>query len=272
MMRTDGNVLHHRQAEAAEGHDAFAALYDPTTIRHLEAVGVRPGWRCWGIGSTSLVSWLAKRVGPTGRVLATPVDTTWSAPAARPPVEILNHDIASGEPPAGGFDLVHARLPFVEAADRERAVRAMAAALRPGGHLLIEDTDPELQPLACPDEHGPGERLANRLRRGIHELRTARGQSHAQSHAQGRVLPRLLRQAGLTEVTADAYIPYADPACARLESATVRLLGDRLLVAGLATAGDIEEHLGNLATGELALSAAPLISARGRKSQASKVR
>src|SRR5690606_12429918 len=137
MMRTDGNVLHHRQAEAAEGHDAFAALYDPTTIRHLEAVGVRPGWRCWGIGSTSLVSWLAKRVGPTGRVLATPVDTTWSAPAARPPVEILNHDIASGEPPAGGFDLVHARLPFVEAADRERAVRAMAAALRPGGHLLI---------------------------------------------------------------------------------------------------------------------------------------
>ncbi|GAA1429777.1 methyltransferase domain-containing protein [Streptomyces thermospinosisporus] len=268
MMRTDGNVLHHRQSEAAEGHDAFAALYDPTTIRHLETVGVRPGWRCWEIGGgPSLAFWLAKRVGPTGRVLATSTDTTRPAPAARPPVEVLNHDIASGEPPAEGFDLVHARLPLEAAADRERAVRTMAAALRPGGHLLIADTDPELQPLACPDEHGPEERLANRLRQGIHELRTKRGQNSAQ----GRVLPRLLRQAGLTDVRADAYVPLADPACATLESVTVRLLGDRLLVAGLATAGDIDEHLGNLATGRLDLSAAPLVSARGRKSQAPKV-
>ncbi|CAM5304369.1 hypothetical protein SHIRM173S_05747 [Streptomyces hirsutus] len=54
----------HRQAEAAERLDAFADLFDPTTFRHLEAVGVGAGWRCWEIGAdgVSVVSWLAKKV------------------------------------------------------------------------------------------------------------------------------------------------------------------------------------------------------------------
>lgn len=73
MTRTDGYLLDNGQSEAAERFDAFATLFDPTTFRHLEALGVGPGWRCWevGAGGTSVASWLAKRVGPTGRVLAT---------------------------------------------------------------------------------------------------------------------------------------------------------------------------------------------------------
>ncbi|GHB52269.1 hypothetical protein GCM10010377_49250 [Streptomyces viridiviolaceus] len=31
----------------------------------------------------------------------------------------------------------------------------MVQALRPGGWLLLEDADPRLQPLSCPDESGP---------------------------------------------------------------------------------------------------------------------
>ncbi|MCT7355232.1 methyltransferase domain-containing protein [Streptomyces sp. 15-116A] len=263
MMRTDGNLLDHRQTEATERLDAFAALFDPTTFRHLEAVGVGPGWRCWemGAGSPSVVSWLAKKVGPTGRVLVTATDTARLARTARPPVEVLDHDITAGSPPAEGFDLVHARLPLTGAADRERAVRTMAKALRPGGHLLVEDTDPELQPLLCPDEYGPEQRLANRLRHGVRTLLIDLGEDLAQ----GRTLPRLLRQAGLSGVRADAYFPLAAPACAALESATVRLVRDRLVTAGLATGQEIDEHLGNIASGRLDLSTAPLISAWGRK-------
>jgi hypothetical protein len=40
-------------------------------------------------------------------------------------------------------------------ADRDRALRSMISALRPGGWLLVEDADPALQPLICPDEYGP---------------------------------------------------------------------------------------------------------------------
>ncbi|WP_055597522.1 hypothetical protein [Streptomyces hirsutus] len=275
MTRSDGYLLEnrqtevhrqsgaHRQAEAAERLDAFADLFDPTTFRHLEAVGVGAGWRCWEIGAdgVSVVSWLAKKVGPTGKVLATGTDITRLAPAARPPVEVCAHDIDAEEPPEGGFDLVHARLPSLGVADRERAVRSMAGALRPRGHLLVEDTDPALQPLACPDEYGPEQRLANRLRQDLRKLPHGRGADLAH----GRTLPRLLRETGLSEVRADACFPIAAPACAALESATVRLARDQLVTAGVATAQDIDRHLANVAAGILDLATAPMISAWGRK-------
>lgn len=128
-----------------------------------------------GAGGTSVASWLAGRVGPSGRVLATDIDTSWAAPAAGSVVEVLRHDVGRDEPPGDGFDLVHARLVLVHVADRERALRAMADSLRLGGWLLMEDADPALQPLICLDEYGPEQELANRLRAGFRSLLAARG-------------------------------------------------------------------------------------------------
>lgn len=76
------------------------------------------------------------------------------ASATAPQVELRRHDVAADESPHGPFDLVHARLVLVHVADRERALRVMTDALRPGGWLLLEDADPALQPLICPDESG----------------------------------------------------------------------------------------------------------------------
>ncbi|WP_432136053.1 MULTISPECIES: methyltransferase domain-containing protein [unclassified Streptomyces] len=262
MTRTDGYLLDNERPEAGERFDAFAVLFDPTTFRHLERLGVGPGWRCWevGAGGPSVVSWLAKKVGPTGKVIATDVDTSRLA-AARPPVEVRVHDVGAQEPPAEGFDLVHARLVLVHVPDRERALRSMIKALRPGGRLLVEDADPALQPLACPDEHGPEQRLANRLRHGFRTLLADRGADLSY----GRRLPRLLREAGLRGVEADACFPLTSPACAALESATIRQIGPDLVAAGLAGRQDIDDHLANLASGSMDLATAPMISAWGRK-------
>ncbi|RMB87330.1 methyltransferase [Streptomyces shenzhenensis] len=263
MTRSDGYLLDNRQAEAGQRFDAFATLFDPTTFRHLVGFGLGPGWRCWevGAGGTSVVSWLAKKVGPTGRVVATDIDTSLLLPAARPPVEVRVHDVGEQEPPGVGFDLVHARLVLVHVPDRERALHSMVQALRPGGRLLVEDADPALQPLICPDEHGPEQQLANRLRKGFRTLLADRGADLSY----GRRLPRLLREAGLRNVQADAYFPLASPACAALEIATVRQIRDRLVAAGLATDGDIDQHLANVAAGGMDLATAPMISAWGRK-------
>ena len=135
---------------------------------------------------------------------------------------------AADPPPPGGFDLVHARLVLVHVTDRAEALRRMVGALRPGGWLLLEDADPALQPLLCPDESGPEQRLANRLRSGFRTLMAGRGADLAY----GRTLPRLLREAGLDEVGADAYFPITSPACAVLEAATVRQIRGRLVAAG----------------------------------------
>ncbi|ARP69696.1 SAM-dependent methyltransferase [Streptomyces pluripotens] len=263
MTRSDGYLLDNRQNEAAQRFDAFAALFDPTTFRHLEGLGVGPGWRCWevGAGGTSVVSWLAKKVGPTGKVVATDIDTTLLTSVARPPVEVRSHDVGAEEPPGEGFDLVHARLVLVHVPDRERALRSVIQALRPGGRLLVEDADPALQPLLCPDEHGPEQRLANRLRQGFRALLADRGADLSY----GRKLPRLLREAGLQGVRADAYFPVASPATAALEAATVRQIRDHLVERGLATADDIEQHLANVEAGGMDLATAPMISAWGRK-------
>ena len=262
MMRIDG-YLDNRQAGAGGHCDALGPLFDPTTFRHLEGFGIGPGWRCWevGAGGTSVVSWLAKKVGPTGKVVATDLDTSRLAPAARPPVEVRVHDVGAEEPPGDEFDLVHARMVLSHVPDRERALRSMIKALRPGGRLLVEDVDPALQPLLCPDEHGPEQQQANRLRDGVRALLA----DHGTDLSFGRRLPRLLREAGLCRVAADAYFPVASPACADLESATIRELRDQLVTAGVATDQDIDRHLANVTTGCLDLAATPMISAWGRK-------
>ncbi|GGJ26258.1 methyltransferase [Streptomyces brasiliensis] len=263
MTPSDGYLLDNRQTEAGQRFDAFATLFDPTTFRHLEGLGLGPGWRCWevGAGGTSVVSWLAKKVGPTGKVLATDIDTSLLASVARPPVEVRVHDVGTEEPPAEGFDLVHARLVLVHVPDRGRALRSMIKALRPGGRLLVEDADPALQPLICPDEYGPEQQLANRLRNGFRTLLAGRGADLSY----GRKLPRLLREAGLRRVEADAYFPVTSPALAALETATVQQIRDQLVTAGLATDQDIDQHLANVATGSMDLATAPMISAWGRK-------
>ncbi|MGA5041158.1 methyltransferase [Streptomyces capoamus] len=263
MTRSGRYLLDNRQHEAGERFDAFTALFDPTTFRHLEGLGIGPGWRCWevGAGGTSVVSWLAEKVGPTGQVVATDIDTSRLSTAARPPVEIRVHDVGAEEPPGAGFDLVHARLVLVHVPDRERALRSMITSLRPGGRLLIEDADPALQPLTCPDEYGPEQRLANRLRQGFRKLLADRGADLSY----GRKLPRLLREAGLHDVEADAYFPVASAACTALEAATVRQIRDRLVAAGLATDAEIDQHLANVAAGTMDLTTAPMISAWGHK-------
>jgi SAM-dependent methyltransferase len=231
------------------------------TFRHLDAIGIAAGWTCWevGAGGVSVPAWLADRVGPSGRVVASDIDTAWM-PVAGATFEVLQHDVGAAPPPGSDFDLVHARLLLTHVPQRIDALASMARALRPGGWLVVEDADPALQPLICPDESGPAQKLANRLRQGFRTLLAGRGAELAF----GRTLPRLVREAGLDQVQADAYFPITSPACTALEIATVHQIRQRLVAAGLATEAEIERHLANVASGRLDLATAPLISAWGR--------
>ncbi|TDV47900.1 class I SAM-dependent methyltransferase [Actinophytocola oryzae] len=256
-------LLDNRRPEAGDRFEALATLFDPWTFRHLDDLGLGDGWRCWevGAGGVSVPRGLAERVGTSGRVLATDIDVSWTEPAAGGVLEVRRHDVLRDPPPEEKFDLVHARLVLVHLKDRAAALRVMIDALRPGGWLVIEDGDPALQPLACPDERGPAEELANRLRTRMRALMADRGADLAY----GRTLPRLLRESALADVRAEAYFPIASRACAVLEAATVQHVRDQLLAEGLATREEIATHLGNLAGGDLDLMLAPMITAWGRK-------
>ena len=259
-MTDGGYLLDNRQVEAGQRFAALSTLFDPGTFRHLDALAVGEGWHCWevGAGGPTVASWLADRVAPTGRVLATDIDLSWLPAEAA--YDVLRHDVGT-EPPPGEFDLVHARLLLVHVPQRDAALRALVAALRPGGWLLLEEADPALQPLVCPDERDEATALANRLKTGFRELMAARGVDLAF----GRQLPRLLRDAGLQDVQADAYFPMSGPACDALERATVEQIRGRLVEHGLATDADIDQHLRNVDAGVLDLATSPLVSAWGRR-------
>lgn len=262
-MADHGYLLDNRAVEAGHRFDALSRIFNPSTFRHIDDLGIAAGWRCWevGAGGASVVRWLAERVGPEGRVLATDIDVSWAQEAAGPTVEVRKHDVAGDEPPAGTFDLVHARLVLIHVVDRDQALRSMAKVLRPGGWLILEDADPALQPLSCLDVQGPAQELANRLRTGFRALLSQRGVDLEY----GRKLPRLLRDAGLTDVAADAYFPVALPACAELEIATINLIRESLITHGVAQAGEIDRHLANVAAGRLDLAQPPMITAWGRR-------
>ena len=263
-MKDDGYLLTNTADEAGARFRAFAALFDPSTFRHMDDLGLAPGWRCWevGAGGTSVLDHLAAKVGPTGHVLATDLNTEWAAGAAiHPNTEVLVHNAALDPPPDDSFDLVHARLVLVHIRERSLALSNLVATLRPGGWLFIEDADPGLQPLSCPDVLGPNEELANRLRTGFRTLMAGRGADMAY----GRTLPRLLRAAGLTDVVADAAFPVSHPACADLEVATISLIREQLVSHAIATNSEIDRHLANVASGTLGLTQPPMISCWGRR-------
>jgi len=240
----------------------LAALLDEATFGYLDRLGVGPGWRCWeaGAGAASVPRWLAARVGETGQVLATDIDISRLTAAHQAAFEVRRHNLVTEPAPGSGFDLVHVRLVLEHLPDPATAVTAMARALRPGGWLLAESADPMLQPLACPDENGDAQILANKVRDAVWAADPRRGQLRF-----GRTLPRLLRDAALTGVTAAARMPLTGPDTARLQRTLVLRRRDRLLAAGLLTGAEIHQHLADIANGGLDLAAFPVVSAWGRK-------
>ena len=139
-------LLDNASDKAGRRMEVLASLYDATTRRVLEGVGLAAGWRCLevGGGGGSVARWMAGRVGPEGHVLCTDLDThiieenRGSVPLN---LEVIRHDIARDPLPASAFDLIHARLVFIHVVERERALERVVAALKPGGWLVIEDFD-----------------------------------------------------------------------------------------------------------------------------------
>jgi SAM-dependent methyltransferase len=133
---------------------ALTAWRDPTTFRVLSDVGLGPGWSCLevGAGSGTVARWMAERVSPAGSVLSTDIDLRFHCePTAG--MEVREVDVMSGLLPHDAFDVVHARALLMHLPDRAAAVDELVATLRPGGWLVIEDSDWrafEAQPLPEP--------------------------------------------------------------------------------------------------------------------------
>jgi len=129
--------------QAQRRFELLAACYDPASRRRAAAIGVSAGWRCLdaGAGQGSFARWLATQVGESGHVVAADLDVTLMADIDAPNVQVRQLDLTTDELPRDAFDLVHTRIVLLHIAARDAVMASLAAAVRPGGFLLLEEDD-----------------------------------------------------------------------------------------------------------------------------------
>ena len=260
-------VFDNARQEAARRFDALAELYDPITTRHLEALGVQEGWRCLevGGGSGSVAAWLARRVGPSGRVVVTDINPRHLVSLSdlgRAGLEVRQHDIAVDPLEPASFDLIHERLVLIHVPNREAALRNMATALKPGGWLVLEDFDPTFASLTWPTEHQTFAALYDKMQRAVQQLLLA----HGGSTDLGRQLPALLRKAGLESIGAEGHFALVPGGSigAQLDRANFEQVRAEAVGAGLITEAEVDQVLVGLDDPTMAVSTRFLVSAWGR--------
>jgi SAM-dependent methyltransferase len=252
---------------APEAGDRFAGLetcYDHSTFGYLSALGVRDGWRCWeiGAGGGSVARWMAEQVGPSGSVLATDVNLAWIDTRMPRHVELRRHDVTSDEIPTSAYDLIHARLVLLHLPGRDRVLERLAAALAPGGWLVLEEFDQIIAP--CPEPTTDVQRAFNRVRRAFSELLERSG---ADTTTYPPTLPWRMQRAGLVQTGAEGRLVFATGASPSAAHQRANLLqtGHQAVDAGLTTAQDVRTFLRALDDPGFTFITPLLISAWGRR-------
>jgi SAM-dependent methyltransferase len=249
-------------ANARARYAALSALFDAGTRRHLLDRELAPGWRCLevGAGGGSIARWLGRRVGPTGRVIATDIDIRFLDGVRRENVEVLRHDITRDPVPLASFDLVHARMILIHLPERDAVVRKLAGALKRGGWLVCEEFDAVS---AGPDPAvSPHETLlkAHSAMRRLSSDRRVDGRY-------GRLLFGRLRELGLTELGADGRISMVQSGspAASLLRASYELRRTAMIEAGYITEAEFDADLARMETADFMMPAPILWSVWGRR-------
>ena len=205
---------------------------DPSTFRHLDAIGVAEGWRCLevGAGAGSVVRWLSQRVGPAGKVVAADLDVRFLGDISSQNVEVRQCDITQDPVEPSSYDLVHARSVLLHLRDPAAVLQRMIAAVRPGGWLMVEDTDngtveaaDPAHPLAAAFDLCAQLRIKFLLAGGVMDLRY------------GRTLPVHMDELKVTDMgnEAVAVVGYGRSRMSQLMTKSFRPIDDAMVANGM---------------------------------------
>jgi ubiquinone/menaquinone biosynthesis C-methylase UbiE len=181
-------------------------MFKPEARWMLDQIGVARGW--WtidvGCGPLGILDLLAERTGPGAEVIGLERDPDMidfgrelMAERRLSSVEMIQGDARNTEMPRESFDLAHARLLLVNLPDPEEVVAELASIARPGGWVALEEVD--WVSWMCDPIHPAWTRLV--------EINADIWRRRGMNVNIGRSLPRLLTQAGLTDVQYKTHTP-----------------------------------------------------------------
>lgn len=236
---------------------AVEHAFDGPTRAALSEAGVQSGWRCWevGAGRGSIANWLAAEVGPEGHVLATDLDDRWFTVSGAANLAFKAHDLTRDALPGEEFDLVHARFVLEHLNDPAAVIARLAAKLRPGGVLVLEDS------AGLEFDVDPATDVFARLAPVWEQA----GVGVGWSAAYGRALLDHLRAAGLRDLRGFEHrrIEPGGPAWAHVVSGLERLR-PRLVEAGAAE-HDVERAIASLGDPDNLITGPPVVIALARR-------
>jgi SAM-dependent methyltransferase len=147
-------ILNDASAVEYQRLDLMSKILDPWTRAYLRTLGVGAGWHCLelGGGNGSITEWLCDAVGSSGSVTAYDINPALLQLIPSSNLTVQAMDVRVGQLPAGAYDLVTCRALLHQIAGYAPAVLTqMAAALKPGGWLLVQEPDFSLAPTTEPD-------------------------------------------------------------------------------------------------------------------------
>ena len=242
---------------------SIEAQYDPISIRSLERCGTAGGWRCLevGAGGGSIATWLCERVGPAGHVLATDLEPRFLEALTAPNLTVQRHNIVTDDLPTDMFDLIHTRMVLEHLPERDRVLRRLVTALKPGGWLVCEDLD-EVSILLVTPADPASQAVFATVQQGRRAV--MRGRGHVPDY--GRQLAALFRAAGLVEVYAEGQVPVfqAGPQ-AEFARLTIEQLREAIIGTGAVGEADIAAYYALLARPDFVMLGPSLFAASGRR-------
>lgn len=229
---------------------------DPGTIRCFDSIKVEAGWKCLeiGAGGGSIAQWLCQRVGPSGHVVATDLQTSFVEAIDASNLEVRKHDIVTDDLEHGEYNLVHSRAVLEHLPGRDEVLKKLVAALRPGGWLVLESHDFLTMVPAMEKGADAFQKVSNAL------LKTLG--STGFDPAYGRKVGIALRREGLRSIGMEGRFYEIGGALplTSVWSLVVQRLAQPLTESGLLTAQEIEETL-QLVAGEDFIALSPAIVA-----------
>ena len=181
-------------------------LFRPEAAEMLDRIGVGRDW--WtidvGCGPLGILDLLAERTGAGAEVIGLERDPNMlefghelMAERKLDSVRLIQGDARQTGLPASSFDLAHARLLLVNVPEPEGVVAELARITRPGGFVASEEVD--WISWVCDPMHPSWARLF--------EINAEIWRKRGMDVNIGRRLPRLLKDAGLTDIQWRAQAP-----------------------------------------------------------------